>query len=68
MGGLCPKCEANVTRVNLTEITASAFMGKQWRTVKYSCPHCNTILGVQIDPIAIKTDIVEAILHAFGKG
>jgi hypothetical protein len=54
-------------RVNLVEINSSAFFGQQWRTVKYCCPHCQVILSVQIDPVALKTDIVESILAAFGK-
>ena len=64
MIGKCPKCDKLVTRANINEIEASAFMGTNWRTVTYSCPLCNTILGCQIDPIAIKTDIVEEILEA----
>ncbi len=27
--------------------------------ITYKCPHCGTILGCQIDPIAIMGDIVE---------
>ena len=65
--GTCPKCEAPVLHVNIAEVTASAFMGKQWRAIKYCCPSCGCVLSVAIDPIAVKTDIVEEILHAFGK-
>jgi hypothetical protein len=65
--GKCPKCEQIVGHVNLVEINSSALFGQQWRTVKYCCPHCQTILSVQIDPVALKTDIVETILAAFGK-
>jgi len=63
MSGKCPKCDQIVSRANLNEIEASAFMGTSWRTITYNCPHCSTILGCQIDPVAIKTDIVEEILE-----
>jgi hypothetical protein len=65
--GTCPKCDKVVGHVNLAEVTASALFGKQWRTLKYCCPNCQCVLGVQIDPIAIKTDIVDAILAALGR-
>lgn len=63
MIGKCPKCEKLVSSANLNEIEASVFMGTKWRTVTYNCPYCSTILGCQIDPIAIKTEIVSEILE-----
>ena len=65
--GTCPGCGKIVGHVNLVEINASALFGQQWRTVKYCCPHCNVILSVQIDPVALKTDIVELVLAGLGK-
>ncbi len=65
--GTCPQCQAVVTHVTIGDVTISSFMGKPWRGIKYFCPACGCVLSVQIDPIAIKTDIVEEILHAFGK-
>lgn len=65
--GTCPKCESVVTHVNLVEITAGVLFGNQWRAVKYCCPHCNAILSVQIDPVALKTDIVDAVLSGLRK-
>lgn len=64
MNGKCPKCEKIIYSLNLTEVEASAFMGTKWRTVTYNCPHCSTVLGCQIDPIAIKTDIVSEVLKS----
>ena len=39
----------------------------QWNGVKYVCGSCGYILSVAIDPIAVKTDIVEEVLEALGK-
>ena len=36
-------------------------MGTPWKCIAFCCPHCNSILSVQIDPIAIKTDIVNEL-------
>ncbi len=65
--GKCPKCEKIVRTLNLTEVDASVFMGTEWRAVTYNCPYCSTILGCQIDPIAVKTDTVSEILKALKK-
>ena len=39
-----------------------------WNGVSYQCPHCHAVLGVQIDPIAVKTDIVNELFDRLKKG
>lgn len=59
MLGKCPKCEKTVSRATIGEIEASVGIGhRRWRAVSFNCPSCSTVLGVQIDPIAIKADII----------
>jgi len=57
----CPYCEKVISRLNLEELTASALFGTEWRTIAYSCPKCQKIINAQIDPIAIRTDIIAEI-------
>ncbi len=61
MFGKCPYCNGVVTRVNLVPVTSSSFMGTEWHTLLYTCPLCQKILSTSIDPIAIQTDIIDAI-------
>lgn len=61
MSALCPHCGATITHLSLEGMTSSAFMGTQWNTVAYVCPMCRKILSVSIDPIAIRTDIINAM-------
>lgn len=60
MSTKCPNCEKFITHVNSKTIDCitpkSKFFG-----VSHNCPICSTSLGVQIDPIAIKTGIVAEI-------
>jgi hypothetical protein len=35
-----------------------------WNGVSYDCPYCFSSLGVSIDPIAIKSDIIADLLKA----
>jgi hypothetical protein len=64
--GTCPKCNQAVIIVNAFEVEIHAMPspGHTWRGLKYCCPSCGCILSVQMDPIAIKTDIVEQLFEA----
>jgi len=57
----CPYCNEPVLRVNLDKVESSALFGTSWNTILYSCPHCQKVLNVQIDPVALKTDIIAAL-------
>lgn len=65
--GKCPKCESTLSNVKLQGMPVNEGFQERWHGVSYLCPHCDTILGVSIDPIAIKTDIVKEILRGLGK-
>ena len=58
----CPKCEKAVTYIKIQGMDAKAGFGaSSWKALTYVCPSCDTILSVQIDPIAIKTDTVSEL-------
>ncbi len=62
MKGKCPKCEKPVASAAISDVPARAFMGRtEWKAISFNCPHCQTILGMQIDPIAIKTDLINEL-------
>jgi hypothetical protein len=65
--GKCPKCEIQVTRILVDEVPIDANYPQNWRGVSYRCPFCDAILGVQIDPIAIKTELLSEKIAALGK-
>lgn len=57
---ICPYCEGTVTRFKIDGHDGAA-PGISWKCISINCPHCNKSLGVQIDPIAIKSDILAAL-------
>lgn len=64
MNGKCPKCQEVVLRANIADVPARAFMGRtEWKAISFNCPLCNTVIGMQIDPIAIKTDIIDELMR-----
>jgi hypothetical protein len=67
MRGKCPKCEKAVFSLQISATEAGEPFGTRWKALTYNCPYCNTILGCQIDPIAVKIDIVNEVLKGIKK-
>lgn len=61
----CPKCEKVITHVNHVDLTIHA-LTKRVTGNGYACPLCQTIISVEVDPIAIKTDTLNAIRKMLG--
>jgi hypothetical protein len=61
----CPKCEEVVAGVNVKEVRGCAIGGRVWKCVSLNCNRCNTSLGVQIDPLAIKAALIDEIKANF---
>ncbi len=46
----CPKCDMRVLHVNVEQAVATVDgASKQRRVMTFSCIHCNTVLGMQMD-------------------
>jgi hypothetical protein len=63
----CPHCKAQITRVVLSEVTAAYPFGKSWKAIAYDCPDCEATMSVQIDPIAVKADVVDDVVSRIAK-
>jgi uncharacterized protein with PIN domain len=59
----CPKCEQTLTQLLVKDVALNAGL-KSWNGVTYCCPDCYAVLGVELDPVALKTDIVKELLDA----
>ena len=58
--GKCPKCEKVISNVKIEDVSASGDLGQTtWSALSYICPSCNTVLSVQIDPIAIMKNLLK---------
>ena len=63
----CPKCDTTIQSFSIVGVSGSAFMAQQWKCIALCCPHCQATLGAQIDPIAIKTDILSELVDLLRK-
>ena len=63
--GKCGHCGASLARGVLIEsIEAKVGLmasGGAYNAVSYSCPSCHAVLGVQMDPVALNTDLLNAL-------
>lgn len=62
MSAKCPKCEKLFSAVNFSEVSINDFGGSSWRGPAYACPYCHSALSIAIDPVALKTDTVNAVV------
>jgi uncharacterized protein with PIN domain len=57
----CPHCDRSLSSVKIEKVSGKVTMGTTWNCISYSCPSCNKVISVQIDPVAIYTDLVDQI-------
>jgi hypothetical protein len=58
--GTCPKCGTTVSHVTVEYVEVRG--GRtNYKGVSYVCDSCNCVLGVEIDPLAVKGDIVKKL-------
>ena len=64
----CPHCKAVISTVVSEDITMTASLGKPaWKGLTHACPHCHTVLGVEVNPLVVQGEIIRAI-EALRKG
>jgi hypothetical protein len=61
--GKCPACESLIDRVffDSVNVMPGLFSDRGWKGITYLCPYCQAVLGVGIDPVALKTDTVSEV-------
>lgn len=57
----CLKCEQDMSDVRLSHINGIGPSRKSWKCIAYTCPHCSTVISVQMDPLALQTDTLNAV-------
>jgi hypothetical protein len=58
--GKCPKCDATIFRVTVESVEVQG-AGTSYRGVSYVCPSCDCVLSIQLDPLAVKADLLKAL-------
>lgn len=59
---ICPKCNNSIIHTNFKGLeTKERFGGKSWKALAHCCPSFDATLSVEIDPIAVKNDILDGV-------
>ena len=68
MRAVCPKCGFGSPSINAETTSVKALDGQaEFTGVIYSCSNCNSILGVQMDPLPLQSILISKMLKALGK-
>jgi len=62
--GKCPKCDnvVNAVRIETIEVEQSRMV--KWKGASYVCSSCDSVLGISIDLLALKTDIINGVVKS----
>ena len=55
--GKCPKCNGVINNVKVEDVSVNVGLSPRWKGFSYSCPSCNSVLSVQINPLTFKKKI-----------
>ena len=66
--GKCPKCDHAISHAKTEAIDLRVSPNEGYKGVSYCCPSCHCVLGVELDPVALKADIVDSIVARLRKG
>lgn len=58
---LCPKCDRTIRQVKAEAVTIDGGPAHRWAGSACVCPNCSAILGVSIDPMALKSDLEDQL-------
>jgi hypothetical protein len=60
----CPSCSNAITSPAMKGFTAGVPLGQKWNCIAFCCPTCQAVLSAQIDPVALKSDIISGVVQA----
>jgi len=60
--GTCPKCDETISSVDIEHVDIKEGPLTKWHGVSLLCPYCSCVLGVSVDPVGLKDDIVELVV------
>lgn len=63
----CPSCDASPIQPLMEAFNAGVPMGRKWKCVAFVCNRCRAVIGTQVDPVALKTDIINGVVAALRK-
>ena len=57
----CPHCDKYVANLKVEAVDGHVTARPAWKAIALCCPMCNSMISAQIDPIAVRTEIVRQV-------
>lgn len=68
LNGKCPGCAKTCSIAFKAGEVSQKFSTNKLQVVTYVCALCDTILGVETDPLALISDVTERVAQRLGAG
>ena len=65
--GICPHCKKKIANFKVQDVDMKYDIMLQWRGYSYQCPSCNSVLGVQMNPVTLNEELKDDILKELKK-
>jgi hypothetical protein len=65
--GKCLRCNKVISSVKAGHVVIDVSGGTARNGLAYSCPNCDTLISIEMDPIAVKHDIVRDVKKAIAE-
>lgn len=63
----CPSCDAAISTVQIKPLKGIVSARSSLKCIAHTCPLCLHVLSVQVDPLALQSDTVNAVVAALRK-
>lgn len=66
-GNKCPKCDKVIFNTTSEDVQMHVGFTPAWTGLSHACPHCRVILGVEVNPMLLKSELLRELLAALHK-
>ena len=63
----CPKCATVISKVNAEAVEIVLSRSDRYRGLSYACPHCQSVLSIQMNPLTLKDDTLGELQASLGQ-
>lgn len=57
----CPHCDKILSGVEVEDVVLNVNFAPEWKGFSYCCPYCRKILGVQMNPLTLDSDLENTV-------
>ena len=63
----CPKCDKQINNVDAEKVEIVMSLKDKYHGYSYSCPHCRSVLSIEMSPLTLRDDISTQLRKDLGQ-